>query len=77
MVTAIIDIPQDANMILNVVKAKYGLKDKSEAITYMAEQYKTQILEPEYRPEFLAKMKKIEKEKSIKVSSFAKRYNLE
>lgn len=76
MVQAIIDIPQDTNMVLNVIKAKYGLKDKSEAISVMAEQYKEKILEPELRPEFISKMEKIGTEKSIKVDNFKARYSL-
>ncbi len=76
MVQSIINISSDTNMVLNVIKAKYGLKDKSQAINVMAEQYKEKLLEPQYKPEFLAKIKKIEKEKGIKVKSFAKRYGL-
>ncbi|PIU22391.1 MAG: antitoxin [Candidatus Diapherotrites archaeon CG08_land_8_20_14_0_20_30_16] len=76
MVQAIINISEDANMILNVIKAKYGLKDKSEAITTMAEEYKNKLLEPELKPEFIEKMTKIAKQKSIKVNNFAKRYGL-
>ena len=63
-------------MVLNVIKAKYGLKDKSEAITVMAEEYKANLLEPELRPKFVSKMKQIEKEKSIKIDDFRKRYGL-
>ena len=32
MVQAMIDIPEKANHILNIVKARYNLKTKSEAI---------------------------------------------
>ena len=76
MVQAIITISDDVNMILNVVKAKYGLKDKSEAISAMANEYKNKLLEPELKPEFIDKMQKISKEKSIKVNNFSKRYGL-
>jgi len=76
MVQAIIDIPQDTNVVLNIIKAKYSLKDKSEAIVKMAEEYKSQILEPEYKPEFIEKMNQISKEKSIKVDNFKERYGL-
>ena len=47
------------NRILNIVKAKYGLKDKSSAIEFMAMQYEEEILEPELRPEYIEKAKKI------------------
>ena len=61
MVQAIINISEKANRVINIVKAKHGLKDKSEAINIMAEEYEQSIMEPELRPEFIKKMKTIEK----------------
>ena len=63
MVQAIININNHTNHILNIVKAKYDLRTKSEAIDLMAEQYEEDILDPELRPEFIEKAKKIMKEK--------------
>ena len=63
MVQAIIDINKHTNHILNIIKAKYDLRTKSEAIELMAEQYEEDILEPELRPEYIEKAKKIMKEK--------------
>ncbi len=63
MVQAIININNHTNRILNIVKAKYDLRTKSEAIDLMAEQYEEDILEPKLRPEFIKKAKKIMKEK--------------
>ena len=37
MVKAIIDINKEANRILNIIKAEYDLKTKSEAIEKLAE----------------------------------------
>ena len=71
MVQAIINISDHANRVLNIVKAKYGIKDKSKAKDIMAEQYEEEILEPELRPEYIEKAKQIMKEKPIKVGSFA------
>lgn len=62
MVQAIIKISDRTNRVLNIVKAKYGLKDKSEAINTMAEQYENNLMEPELRPEYVKKLKKIRKE---------------
>jgi len=80
MVQAIIHIEDHTNRVLNIVKAKFGLKDKSEAIDLMAEQYEEEILEPELKPEYVEKIKKLEKEgKFIKIGNindFRKRYNL-
>lgn len=80
MVKAIIDIDKEANRILNILKAEYGLKDKSQAINFIAHQFKRFIrLEPEVRPEYIKKLKKIHKGKRIKIGSvedFKKRYGL-
>lgn len=69
MVQAIININERANRVLNIIKAKFGLKDKSQAIDLMAEQYEQEILEPELRPEFVRKMQKIKKQKGIHFKS--------
>lgn len=79
MVQAIIDIEDQTNRVLNIVKAKFGLKDKSEAIDVMAQQYEETILEPELRPEYIEKARKIMRQKKICVGSlenFRKRYGL-
>ena len=69
MVQATINISDDSNHILNIVKAKYKLKDKSAAIDFVVTQYGAEMLEPELRPEFIAEMKQIMKEKPIFVGS--------
>jgi len=76
MVKAIVEIDEKANRVLNILKAKYGLRDKSQAINLMARQFETVILEPELRPEFIEEMRKTEKEKTIKVKNFAKEFGL-
>lgn len=63
MVQAIINIGDKTNRILNMIKAKFGLKDKSEAIDMMAKQYEQEILEPKLRPEYEEKLERIRKEK--------------
>jgi len=62
MVQAMIEIPHEANHILNIVKARYNLKTKSEAIAKIVIECGANILEPELRPEFIEKLKRIEKE---------------
>ena len=69
MVQAIINIEDNANRILNIVKAKFGLKDKSEAINIMTKQYEQELLEPQLRPEYIEKLKQIKKEKGIHFKS--------
>lgn len=62
MVQAMIDIPEEANHILNIVKARYNLNTKSEAIAKIVLECGENIIEPEIRPEYLNKLKRIEKE---------------
>ncbi len=69
MVQAIINIEDETNRVLNIVKAKFGLKDKSEAINMMAEQYEQEILEPQLRPEYVEKLQRIKKEKGTRFKS--------
>ena len=77
MVKAMVNLDERADRIVNIVKAKYGLKDKSEAINVMAFEYEGMILEPGLRPDFVAKMKRRQREKIVKVTDFAKRYGIE
>jgi len=69
MVQAIINIKENTNRVLNILKAKYGLKDKSQAIDVMAKEYEQEILEPELRPEYIEKAKKIMKEKPVRAGT--------
>ncbi len=71
MVQAIISINEHVNRIINIVKAKYDLKDKSQAIELITEQYEEEILEPGLRPEYVEKLRKIMKQKPIRVGSMA------
>lgn len=76
MVNALIKIDENINRILNLIKAKYGFKDKSEAVSFVVSKYIDDEDEPELRPEFIEKMKKIQKQRSIKVNDFASRYGI-
>ncbi len=79
MVQAFINITDKTNRILNIVKAQFSLKDKSQAINVMAKQYEEEILDPPLRPEYIAKAKKIMKQKAIHIGTmedFKKRYDI-
>ena len=79
MVQAIINIEEHTNRVLNIVKAKFGLKDKSEAINLVVNEYEQTSLEPGLRPEYIEKAKKIMKGKKIHIGSlenFRKRYGI-
>lgn len=76
MVQAMIDISNEANQILNIVKAKHNLRDKSKAIEKVILEYGTEMLEPELKPEFIDKMKKRQLEPTVKVADFKKHFGL-
>ncbi len=76
MVQSLVKLSEDTNRVLNVVKAKHGLRTKSEAIELVTRAYAEELLEPELRPEYVEKLAEIEKERSIPVPSFAERYRL-
>lgn len=76
MVKAVVELDERTNRIINIVKAKYGLRDKSEAIARMTLEYENMLLEPALRPEFIERMEKRQKEKVVKVTDFKKRYGL-
>jgi len=69
MVQSIIDINEDEDRILNIVKAQYNLKNKSQAVAFIAKKYRDSFLEPELLPTFISKINEIKKEKGIKFSS--------
>ena len=62
-----VNISDDANRVLNVVKAKYGLNDKSAAINMVVSEYADGILEPELRPEYVEKIKRREKGPMVRI----------
>ena len=76
MVQAMIQISDEANQILNIVKARYSIKDKSGAIEKVVLEFGEDLLEPQLRPEFIQKMKERQKEKTVKVTDFRKYFNL-
>lgn len=65
MVQNVINIGIEEDRILNIVKAKYGLKNKSDAVAVLVRIYEEKFLEPELRPEYIEKLKRIRKEKGI------------
>lgn len=79
MVKAIVEIDEEANKVINLLKAQYGLKDKSQAINKMARQYKEIVLESEVKPEYIRRLLEIQKEPIIRIGSVGdlrKRYGL-
>ncbi|MBI4738516.1 DUF2683 family protein [Candidatus Woesearchaeota archaeon] len=75
MVQALVTLDEETNKVLNVVKAKNGLKDKAEAIEFVVHKF-VEFEEPELRPAFVEKMKRIEKQPAVRIKDFRKRYGL-
>ena len=62
MVKAIIDLGEYEDRVVTIVKGKYGLKNKSEAINLVISKFEEEFLEPQLRPEYIEKLKNIEKQ---------------
>jgi len=71
MVQAIVNLGDRENRVLNIVKGMFGLKNKSEAINLIIGKFEEESLEPQLRPEYVGKLKRIEKEKSIPFKDIA------
>jgi hypothetical protein len=68
LVKSIINLSEQESRIVNVVKAKYGLKDKSQAISLILKRYEECELEPQLRPEFIKEIQQTqEHSKFLKV----------
>ncbi|MBW2972159.1 DUF2683 family protein [Candidatus Woesearchaeota archaeon] len=79
MVQALVELDENTNRVLNMVKATYDLKDKGEAISFVVSEYIEFRDEPELRPEFIERMLKQKDEKGVFVGSvddFRKKYGL-
>ena len=79
MVKAIVGIDDEANKVINILKAQYGLRDKSQAINRLAKEYREIVLESEFRPEYIRKLLEVQKEPIIRlgrISDLRKRYEL-
>lgn len=62
MVQSIIDVGEREDRILNIVKAQHGFKNKSQAIALILQIYADSFMESELRPEFVEKLKRIDRE---------------
>ena len=77
MVKNVVDLGERESRVINIVKAKYGLKDKSQALSVIIKSYEECELEPELRPEFINEIEETRKHgKFVKVKDFEKQYGL-
>lgn len=73
MVQSLISLNEHEDRVINVVKGKFGLKNKSEAIRLIIDEYEKELLEPELRPEYVEKMRERAKEPTVKVKRVPER----
>lgn len=77
MVKSLVDLNERESRIINIVKAKYGFKDKSQALSLILKRYEECELEPQLRPEFVAEIEEARKRgKFVKVKDFAEEFGL-
>lgn len=76
MKQAVVNLDENTDRVLNVVKALHGFKRKDEALNYVVAEYGQTLIEREIRPEYLKKLEKIRKTKAVPVPDFGKRYGL-
>ena len=76
MVQTLITLDEGHDRILNIVKGKFGYKNKNEAIQHIIQEYEENLLEPELKPEYVNKMLKRQSEPTVKVKDFRKYFGL-
>ena len=69
MTQAIIKLRDHEDRVLTIIKGKYGFKNKSDAVNFVIEKFEEEFLEPELRPEYIEKLKTLEKQEGIKFKS--------
>ena len=60
-IKALVKLDEHEDYVLNIVKAKYRLRNKNDALKIVIREYENK-LEPELKPEYIKKLKRIEKE---------------
>jgi len=69
MVQALVTLGEHEDRILTIVRGKYGLKNKSDAMNFVIDKFEQQLLEPELRPEYKKELLRIDKGRFKKFSS--------
>ena len=61
MVQAVVNLGEHQDRLLTIIKGKFGLKNKSDAVNFIINKYGEELLEPELRPEYVDKIRTLEK----------------
>ena len=76
MVQAYVDLDDLSNRAVNVVKARFGLRDKSEALNALIHEYADRLMEPQFKPSFAESVRKASKGPFRRVKDFGKEYGV-
>ena len=63
MTSAIVNLTEENNRFLNIIKAHFGIKNKSDAINFVVEKFPKDDIGLQVRPEYVRKLQKIRKHK--------------
>lgn len=63
MTSAIVNLTEENNRFLNIIKAHFGIRNKSDAINFVVENFPKEDLKLEVRPEYIRKLQRIMKQK--------------
>lgn len=69
MVQALVSLGKHEDRVLTIIKGKYGLKTKSEAINFVIEKFEEELLEPQLKPVYAKKLLSLEKNGKFKKHS--------
>jgi hypothetical protein len=69
MPKSVVDLSEHANRIVNVVKARDGLRGKNEALEVIVAAYEERILDPALRPEFVEGLQQVRRGPFRKIQS--------
>jgi hypothetical protein len=69
MTQAIVELGEQEDRVLNIVKGKYGFRNKSDAVNFVIAKFEEELLEPELRPEYTEKLDKILNQKGVRFKS--------
>lgn len=73
MPQAIVKLGEHEDRVLTILRGKYGLKNKNEAINFVINKFEQDFLEPELRPEYKVKLSKIIRGKHFSRAEFEKK----
>ena len=69
MVSALLNLSENTNRVLNIIKTKYQLKDKSQAVEHLVNKYIEDSGDRELRPEFIKEVLEASKGKFVRYKS--------